>query len=65
MNFKDPAFQRLVGRALVAGILAGLATYQASDGTSGAISGVITAALMAGIQVFTPLASIGPVKAKK
>jgi hypothetical protein len=65
MNWKDPALQRLVGRAVVAGILAGITAWQASDGTNGAISAVVVAALMAGIQVFTPLASVGPVKAKK
>jgi hypothetical protein len=65
MNWKDPALQRLVGRAIVAGLLAGITAWQASDGTTGALSGVIVAAVMAGVQVFTPLASVGPVKAKK
>jgi hypothetical protein len=62
---KNPAVRRLVGRALTAGVLAGIAAWQASDGTAGALSGVVVAAAMAAIQVFTPLASVGPVKAKK
>ena len=52
--FADPVV-RLAGRAVVAGLLAGAASYQHFGGSTVAWHAVAAAAVMAFLEVFTPL----------
>lgn len=46
---------RLISRAIVVGLTAGLSTYAASDGSNGAIVGALTAGVLAAAELVTPL----------
>ena len=56
-SIKENATLRLIGRAAIAGLMAGLAAWQASGGgtTEDVLYGALGAAVLAAAEVFTPL----------
>jgi hypothetical protein len=58
-------YVRLVGRAIVAGLLAAAASYQSYGGGTIAWHAIAAAGIMAGLEVLTPLNSLIGVAVKK